>query len=135
MVKITNEMEEVMNGVKILYLATASKEGVPNVAPMGMVYLQDDKETIWFIDNYMNKTLANVRENPVASVAVWTPEGKGAFQFKGTVTIENEGDDYENAVTIAHFKSEKYPAKNLLKMKITEIYSSSPGPEAGSRIL
>ena len=54
--------------------------------------------------------------------------------FKGTVTIENEGDDYENAVSIAHFKSEKYPAKNLLKMKITEIYTSSPGPEAGNRL-
>lgn len=134
MVKITKEMEDVMNGVKIFYLATASKDGIPNVAPMGMVYLQDDKETVWFIDNYMNKTLANVRENPVASVAVWTPEGKGAFQFKGTVTIENEGDDYENAVTIAHFKSEKYPAKNLLKMRITEIYTSAPGPEAGNRL-
>ncbi|MBO7205326.1 MAG: pyridoxamine 5'-phosphate oxidase family protein, partial [Candidatus Methanomethylophilaceae archaeon] len=47
MVKITQEMEDVMNGVKIFYLATASKDGVPNVAPMGMVYLQEDKETIW----------------------------------------------------------------------------------------
>lgn len=134
MVKITQEMEDVMNGVKIFYLATASKDGVPNVAPMGMVYLQEDKETIWFIDNYMNKTMQNLRENPIASICVWFPEGKGAYQFKGTVTIENEGDDYENAVAIAHFKSEKYPARNLIKMRITEIYTSAPGPEAGNRL-
>ena len=135
MVKITQEMEDVMNGVNIFYLATASKDGVPNVAPMGMVYLQEDKETIWFIDNYMNKTMQNLRENPIASISVWFPEGKGAYQFKGTVTIENEGKDYENAVSIAHFKSDKYPAKHLIKFVVKEVYTLTPGEGAGERIL
>ena len=135
MVKLTAEMEEVMNNVKVFYLATASKDGVPNVAPMGMVYLQEDKETIWFIDNYMNKTMENIRENPVAAVSIWYPDGKNSFQLKGSSTIENEGTDYENAVAIAHVKSEKYPARNLVKMHVNEIYSSTPGTEAGKRLL
>ncbi len=135
MVILNEKMQAVFKDTKIFMMATASKDGVPNVAPMGMVYLQEDKETVWIIDNYMNKTMANIRENPVASLTVWHPDSKECYQLKGDITIENDTKDYENAVSIAHFKSDIYPARNLIKFKIKEVYSLTPGPGAGDKVL
>ena len=68
MAKLTQEMADIFRSTTTFMLATASKDGVPNVAPMGMVILQDDLETIWIVDNYMNKTLCNLLDNPVCSL-------------------------------------------------------------------
>ena len=51
MVKLTDDMISVLSETKIFMVATASKSGVPNVVPIGMLSLQDDKETFWMIDN------------------------------------------------------------------------------------
>lgn len=133
MAKLTPEMAEIFRANKTFMLATASKSGVPNVAPMGMVILQDDLETIWIIDNFMNKTLANMRENPVAAISVVKPEAADSFEIKGDVVIENGTADHKKAADFAHAKSDKYPAKNLIKIKVTEIYNETPGPGAGSK--
>ena len=63
MVKLTAEMKEAFSKMKIFPVATASKDGTPNVIPLGIVELIDD-ETIWITDNFMNKTLSNLRVNP-----------------------------------------------------------------------
>lgn len=36
--ELTEEMKECMKTVKIFSLATASKDGVPNVVPVGMLF-------------------------------------------------------------------------------------------------
>jgi len=135
MAKLNDNMIETLKKVKVFPFATASKNGEPNVAPIGMLMLQDDKETIWVVDNFMNKTLKNLKENPKASFYVWDPESKYSYQIKGTVTIENSGNDYAKAREIAASRKKELPAKNLLKMKITEVYCTSPGPKAGSKLL
>ncbi|MBO6083855.1 MAG: pyridoxamine 5'-phosphate oxidase family protein [Candidatus Methanomethylophilaceae archaeon] len=135
MAKLTQQMADIFRNNKTIMLATASKDGVPNVAPMGMVILQDDLETIWIVDNYMNKTLCNLLDNPVCAISVVEPGTPPiSFEFKGDVTIENSGADYEKAVAFAHSKSDKYPANNLLKIRIKEIYNETPGPGAGSKV-
>ncbi len=135
MAKMTQQMADIFRATKTFMLATASKDGVPNVAPMGMVILQDDLETIWIVDNYMNKTLCNMLDNPVAAISIVEPGAPPvSFEFKGKVTIENSGADYEKTVAFAHSKSDKYPAKNLIKIKIDEIYCETPGPGAGAKV-
>jgi predicted pyridoxine 5'-phosphate oxidase superfamily flavin-nucleotide-binding protein len=77
MVKLTNEMKEDFAKMKIFPFATASKDGEPNVIPIGMCNLQEDGETIWIADNYFNKTRNNLDENPRGAIYVWGPEIKG----------------------------------------------------------
>lgn len=131
--KLTPEMKDVMSKQRIFPLATASKDGIPNVVPVGLLYAKDDS-TIWIVDNYMNKTLANVKENTKAAIYIWVPECKESFQVKGKISIENSGKDYEEAKAFAHSKKETLPAKNLLKFKIESIYSVAPGPNAGAKL-
>ncbi|MDR0335358.1 MAG: pyridoxamine 5'-phosphate oxidase family protein [Methanomassiliicoccaceae archaeon] len=131
MVKLTSEIKADFGKIKIFPFATSSKAGVPNVAPMGMMSIRDDDETVWIIDNFMQKTLQNVKENPNASFYIWSPETSGAWQIKGTITVETSGADYEAAKESAKGR----PAKTLLKMKVTSVYSVKPGPTAGAKIL
>jgi len=46
MVTLTEEMKAAFNTIQIFPVATASKEGVPNVVPIGVISLVDDS-TIW----------------------------------------------------------------------------------------
>ena len=64
------EMKETFSKVKLFPVATASKAGVPNVAPIAFVQLKSD-DTIWLADNFMNKTLANLKENPKCAIYIY----------------------------------------------------------------
>lgn len=134
MVKLNEEMKEAFSGVKTFPVATASKDGVPNVVPIGFCMLVDD-ETIWIADNFMKKTLANVKENPKLSLYLWGPEIKGCFQIKGDVKVVSEGEDFQKMREVVLSKMSKAPAKNLLVVKITDVYTCAPGPEAGDKLL
>lgn len=133
MAALTDEMIEVMKTMKPISFATASKDGVPNVVPVGMMFVADDG-CIWLVDNYLCKTLANLRENPRAAFYIWNPDSKESWQVKGSVSIENSGADYEKAVAFAHSKKETFPAKNLVKMAVTDVYYVTPGDHAGKKI-
>jgi predicted pyridoxine 5'-phosphate oxidase superfamily flavin-nucleotide-binding protein len=132
MVKLTSEMKEVFSQQKIFAAATASKNGIPNVAPVATVQLIAD-DTIWIGDNYMVKTLANVMENPYLALYIWDPEKKRCFQIKGTVTIKTSGPDYEKIKAKIKEKGAHYPAKGLLI--VTDVFECTPGSLAGKKIL
>lgn len=133
--ELTADMKECMKSMRVFSLATASKDGVPNVVPVGMLFPGEDGK-IWIVDNFFNKTLKNMEENPKASFYLWSPDFKaGCWQVKGSVEILNTGADYEKAVTIAHSRMETVPAKHLVKFCVEEVYSVAPGPDAGKQVL
>ena len=134
MVKFNAEMKSEFQKLKTIYLATASKAGIPNVVPIGAMFLIDD-ETLWVIDNFMKKTMNNVKENPVATFDIWNPDGTMSYQVKCDVKYENSGADYEKAKDMMHQKRADLPAKGLLKLTFKEIYQVKPGPGAGDLIL
>jgi len=134
MVKLTDDMISILSETRIFMVATASKSGVPNVVPIGMLSLQDDKETFWMIDNYLNKTIKNITENPQVSFSALSEAGM-PIQIKCDAKVEDSGADYEKAVKIAHAKKETYPAKRLIKLRVREVYSVKPGEKAGEKLL
>ena len=133
MAKLTQDILDQMKNQKVYALATASKDGVPNVVPVGMLIPKEDG-TIWIIDNYFGKTIANMEENPKAAFYMWNPECKESWQVQGTLSIEDSGADYEAAVAFAHSIKEIFPAKHLVKMTVDEIYYVTPGDHAGKKI-
>jgi predicted pyridoxine 5'-phosphate oxidase superfamily flavin-nucleotide-binding protein len=101
---------------------------------MGTVYLKDP-ETVWILDNFMNKTAANIAENPKASVYLYGEGIKGCCQIKGDAEIVSSGEAYEEAKKIFLAKNPNLPAKGLVIIKVTDVYDCMPGPDAGSKIL
>jgi predicted pyridoxine 5'-phosphate oxidase superfamily flavin-nucleotide-binding protein len=134
MVKLTDEIKETFGKVKLFPVATASKSGIPNVAPIAYVMLMSD-DTIWLGDNFMHKTLANVKENPHIAIYIYDPESKKCFQVKGRVEVKNKGPDYEKMKEMVKAKKPELPAKSLLVMKVTEAFQCAPGATAGNKLL
>ena len=134
MVKLTADMKEAFGKMKIFPIATASKNGTPNVIPIGVVELVSD-DTIWITDNFMNKSLENLQANPKIALYIWGPEIKGCFQIKGQVTIKTSGKDFDEMKAKINKKNPALPARSLIIVTITEVFECQPGPKAGYKIL
>lgn len=130
MARIDEKLKDAIAEVKILPLATASKDGVPNVVPMGSIWVMDET-TIWIADNFMKKTLQNVQENPRAALYVWSQSVGGCVQIKCTVTVETSGENIEKMRAMLHEKRPNLPGKSLLILSVTGLYECAPGPNAG----
>jgi predicted pyridoxine 5'-phosphate oxidase superfamily flavin-nucleotide-binding protein len=134
MVKLNTEMKEAFGKMQIFPVATASKDGTPNVVPIGGVELVSD-DTIWITDNYMHKSLENLTANPKIALYVWGPEIKGCFQIKGQALVKTSGRDFDAMKAKINAKHWVLPARSLVIVKITEVFECQPGPKAGIRIL
>ena len=133
MVLINDEMRAVFEKIKVFSVGTAAQDGTPNVAPIAFVQFTGGDE-VWVGDNYMKKTLANVRANPRMAIYAWDPDSKRCYQVKGRVEVRTEGAEYEQMKAKMKAKNEAYPAKSLLILRVEEVYSCTPGPGAGDRI-
>ena len=130
--KLTEEVKESMKGVKNIFLATSSKAGVPYVVPQWLFKLLDD-ETILLSDQFMQKSLANMKENPRIAISYWGE--KGGFQIKGTVTLHTDDQIFKDDVTWVKGVKPALNPKTAIVMKVTDVYIVKPGPDAGKKIL
>ena len=130
MVQLTSEMINSINN-SIVFLGTASKEGIPNIAPMRALKVVDS-ETIVICDNFMLKTLENIKENPNVSIA--TSDCKeNPYQYKGIANYYTEGKWYDIAKEIdAQFG--RVP-KGAVVITVKEVYNLKSGENAGKIIL
>lgn len=117
----------------VVFFATATKEGVPNVVPIGFARPIDNK-TIMIVDNYLNKTRKNLEDNPKASL-VPRDASKCPYQFKGTVEILTSGKVFDDAVDWATSVMSKLAPKAAVILNVEEIYTVQPGPDAGSKVV
>ena len=132
MVKITDEMKEVAEKGKIWAIATVSKDGIPNVVPVGTVRVLSDDELL-IVNNFFKKTEENLNANPdKVAVSIWGI-GKG-FQFKGEARIETSGSIYDEGLQMVRAKNPQRSPKSVVVMKVKSIYSTTPGPDAGNKL-
>ena len=129
---LTADMMEAIEKSNIVFLATANKHKDPNVVPIGLARPLDDK-TILLVANFMNKTYKNLKENPKAAVVV-ADATKCPYQFKGAVEIHESGKYFDDAVEWAKSVMTQLEPKGAVLLKVEEIYSIQPGPDAGKKI-
>ncbi len=134
MAKLTPDMEELLKGTKYFPLATASKSGEPNVVPVGSVFLIDP-ETIWIGNQFMDATVKNLKENPRASLYVWTQGVKGCLKIKADVQVVESGPEYEKMKEMVSARKAELKCRSLLVLKITDVFDCSSGPNAGKKLL
>ena len=125
-------MMDAIEKSNIVFLATANKENIPNVVPIGLARPLDD-ETVLLVANFMNKTYENLKENPNAAIIV-TDVTNCPYQFKGTVEIYESGKYYDDAVEWAKSVMTQLNPKGAVLLKVEEIFSVQPGPDAGKKI-
>jgi predicted pyridoxine 5'-phosphate oxidase superfamily flavin-nucleotide-binding protein len=133
MVKMPPEVRETLEKQKPVPIATASKDGTPNVVFVGMLKVLDD-ENIMIGDNFFYKTSANLAENPKISILCYSGETKKSFQIKGSVNVYKEGETFEAMRKWVQGVNPKLPAKSCVMVKVEEIYNAMWGPAAGKKI-
>ena len=135
MAEMTERMKELFEKVETVSLGTSTPDGTPNTVPIGAKKIMDDG-TVLISDQFLNKTLANIKSNPKASVTYW--EGTEGYQLKGTVTVETSGERYEETARWIEELGNRvgFPlkSKGVLILKVEEIYGVSPGPGAGKQL-
>jgi len=132
MVALTQEIQDSLRGTKLAFLATSSKNGVPNVVPIAAFRVRDDG-TMLISDQFFNKTLANLQENPEVALSWWGE--KGGFQIKGTVTIHTNDAIFQEDVLWMKESWPNFVPKSAVLVTITGVFLVKPGPEPGKKIL
>jgi predicted pyridoxine 5'-phosphate oxidase superfamily flavin-nucleotide-binding protein len=134
---LNERMKEIFAKQDVFVLGTADLKGIPNVVPIGAVKILND-ETILVSDQFFLKTLSNLKENPKVAMSFWeTGKGEG-YQIKGEASIQTEGRIYEETAEWIRKLGEEtgHPikSKGAIVIKITAIYSVTPGPDAGQQV-
>lgn len=131
MVKVSENIKEAFNTQRVIPMATVNKDGVPNVIYVAIWWWEDD-ETLCVVNNYLNKTYANVKETEWVSFVCY---GKnGSYQIKCKATDIKEGPVYEKGHKMAVERENPLPGKSVVACKVMEIYQGSGGEGAGDKL-
>lgn len=135
MASLNKRMKAIFAKQKVFVLGTADPKGVPNVVPVGAIKILDDR-TILVSDQFFRKTLKNLKQNPRVALSFW--DEREGYQIKGRARIHTSGKIYEDTAEWVRRRGEKMgvslKSKGAVVIRITAIYSVSPGPSAGRRI-
>ena len=124
MAKLTKEMKAMFEQ-QLSVIATASKDGTPNIGPKGSMYAFDD-ETLAYSEGTGEKTLKNLQQNPKVAVMVVDREKTNGYQVKGTAELLSSGNFFEQVAKRQEERQRPRP-KSVVKIRIEEIYSVKPG--------
>lgn len=99
-----------------LALATVNSDGSPHVIAVAFAKVEDD--TIIVTDNYMKKTVENLKKSPNISLVVWNKDMIG-YKIQGTAKYFSEGKFVDFVKSLKENKNE-HP-KGAIVIKINNI--------------
>jgi uncharacterized protein len=70
MAQMTERMQKLFTQVPTVVISTATVDGTPNSVPVGSKKIIDS-ETILISNQFLKKTLANMKANPKVAVTFW----------------------------------------------------------------
>ena len=130
---LNEQAKDVLARMKVIPVATASKDGCPNVVPMTFVKALDDS-TLLVADNYMDKGARNLEENPQVAVSVWDTETKQAYQIKGMAEVVRSGPVFDETVAWVVGLKPHLTTKAAVVLRIAHVYVCQPGPDLGKDV-
>lgn len=126
---ITEEMRRMVEEQRVSYVATANKDGKPNVSPKGSIKVLDER-TLVFADLFSEKTRRNLLENPQVAVTVADAKKFQGYQFKGRAELIEKGPLFDAMAAELRKLPMKLPdPKYLVKIHVEEIYDLRPGAQ------
>jgi predicted pyridoxine 5'-phosphate oxidase superfamily flavin-nucleotide-binding protein len=88
---LTPDMKRIIQEQRLGFVATADRDGIPNVSPKGTFVVFDD-ETIAFGEIRSPGTIRNLRVNPCIEVNFVDPFVRKGYRFAGTAIVVERGD-------------------------------------------
>ena len=97
-------------------LATIDNEGKPYVIAVASVKVKDNE--IIITNNYMKKTIENLKNSPNVSLVVWNKDLEG-YKIQGIAEYFSEGEFFDFVKSLEENKNE--PCKGVIVIEINEI--------------
>jgi predicted pyridoxine 5'-phosphate oxidase superfamily flavin-nucleotide-binding protein len=119
--KLSEEVKAAIAEIRPAMIATASRDGKPNVSAKGSFRVLDDDHVV-FADINSPRTIANLRENPYVSILVVHPRTLKGCRIWGKGEVLDSGELFEQL-------NEEFAAKNLkvnhiVKIKVDKVQDS-----------
>jgi hypothetical protein len=130
---VPKRARELMSPGRVMALATCSKDGEPNVAPMKQCWWYNDN-TMVIGDLFMKATKMNVLENGRAAFTVWTEDPSEGYKYKGSAKYLTSGPEYDFANNEMKKKMPEKNFKGVVVIKVEKVYDIKSGPTAGDLI-
>jgi predicted pyridoxine 5'-phosphate oxidase superfamily flavin-nucleotide-binding protein len=121
MAKLTEEVKTMIAEIRPGIIATASKDGKPNVSAKGSFRVLDDDHVI-FADINSPRTIANLKENPNVSVLVIHPKTLRGCRIWGKGEIINSGPLFDQLNT--EFIGKGLKVNHVVKIKVDKVQES-----------
>ncbi len=119
MAKLSEEAKKVVGELGPALVATASKDGKPNVSPKGSFRVLDDEHII-FADINSPRTMANLGENPQLSAIVFDRSTRKGCRIWGkAVEISDSGDLFDKVS--AEYAPRGMKVKHVVKVAVDEV--------------
>ena len=116
-VRLTEDMQRVLNEQRLGFIATVCPDGTPNLSPKGTTAIWDDEHII-FADICSPGTIANLQQNPVVEINVVDPVARKGYRFKGPATVHGEGPLFEQALAFYRRRGTTSPIQHIVLVKV-----------------
>jgi len=125
--KLTDDMKEFIEKIKLCVAATADKNGMPNASFKGSLQILDDEHLV-FADIFSAKTRKNLQENNKICIVVADHKKMVGYQFKGEAELLDQGELYNKVCAAVEGLNMNLPKPAyVVKTRITEIYPAPAG--------
>jgi predicted pyridoxine 5'-phosphate oxidase superfamily flavin-nucleotide-binding protein len=114
------------------FVGTVNSEGMPNVAPKRSTRVLSDDSLI-FTEGTGGATYANIKQGSKVSISVVNREILDGYRFAGSASLQESGELYEQAAAMSAKLGMPKP-RAVVIIKIIEIHTLKPGPNAGKKI-
>ena len=118
MAKLTEEAKKIIGEFGPALIATASKDGKPNVSPKGSFRVLDD-ETVIFANIASPRTMANLKENQQLTAIMLDRSSRKGCRIWGKAEILDSGDLFDSLST--EFAAQGMKVKHVVKVEIQEM--------------
>ena len=122
---LNQHMKQVVDQLRLGFVATVCPNGTPNVSPKGTLCVLDDEHLI-FADLRSPGTVANLRSNQNIEVNVVDPFSRKGYRFKGLAVVHEQGPVFEEFV--AFFTKRKLPdaPRRIKSIVVIDVVSAQP---------
>ena len=117
MAKLSEEAKKIIAEFGPALIATASKQGKPNVSPKGSFQVLDDEHVV-FANIASPRTMANLRENPQLTAIIFDRSTRKGCRIWGKAELLNSGDLFDSLS--AEYVKRDMKVKHVVQVTVEE---------------
>ena len=120
---ISEEMKIAMKGIIPSTMSTCNLEGVPNISYISQLYYVDENH-VAISNQFFNKTIRNIRENPLACANIVSPEDFSMWVLDLKYShSETESDLFEQMEMQLEAIASMQGMEDVFKLKAAEVFT------------